>query len=260
MTDKTGVYTITNTINGKIYVGSAAVNFTNRWCDHKKLLNKNCHYNNHLQSSWNKYGKDNFKFEVLECTEPDLAVNVEQYWMNSLRPEYNKNPVAGSRFGAKLNKEQRLEVSRRQGGKPFEIWKNGTLLEVFDLQKDCADKYNLTQSKISKCLKGLNSHTKGFKFKYVGEDFTYIKKPRKKHARLKDDILVINKQTKVIEEIFNGVYEITNKYPELSSSCIHAVLSGFKKSYKNKIYIRLGKESPCTKTTGNYEIGDYYGD
>ena len=42
------------------------VNFGDRWDCHKAQLRGNYHDNPHLQNSWNKYGEENFKFEILE--------------------------------------------------------------------------------------------------------------------------------------------------------------------------------------------------
>ena len=64
---KTGVYKITNLVNGKVYIG-ASKNIEKRWRDHKKRINSPIH------SDLESYGLDNFKFEVLlECPETMLA-------------------------------------------------------------------------------------------------------------------------------------------------------------------------------------------
>lgn len=60
-----GVYKITNILDGKFYVGSSK-NIESRWYTHRKELNLGCHNNQHLQRAWNKYGEENFTFEVLE--------------------------------------------------------------------------------------------------------------------------------------------------------------------------------------------------
>jgi predicted GIY-YIG superfamily endonuclease len=58
---KSGVYTITNIINNKIYVGSTN-NFVRRFNDHKKELINNIHKNNYLKIYYKKHVKNNFIF------------------------------------------------------------------------------------------------------------------------------------------------------------------------------------------------------
>ena len=61
-----GIYTITNKITGKLYIGES-LDIYRRWHDeHIPQLRKNCHYNKELQSDFNKYGEENFSFEILE--------------------------------------------------------------------------------------------------------------------------------------------------------------------------------------------------
>lgn len=63
---KRGVYLITNLKNNKVYVGSTLNSFKERWMTHVQKLRSNKHPNQHLQSSFNKYGEDKFKFTILE--------------------------------------------------------------------------------------------------------------------------------------------------------------------------------------------------
>ena len=80
-----GIYSIVNTQNQKIYVGSCSSSsgFKRRWTVHKSSLKNNKHYNKHLQSAWNKYGKDAFIFNILEILESDESVSDrEQYYIN----------------------------------------------------------------------------------------------------------------------------------------------------------------------------------
>lgn len=74
-----GVYSITNTVNNKIYIGSS-VDIYGRWVNHELNLNKNTHHNSYLQRAWNKYGKENFKFEIIEKCPKDKRIEVEQKW------------------------------------------------------------------------------------------------------------------------------------------------------------------------------------
>lgn len=60
-----GIYTITNKVNGKIYVGQS-VDILKRFNTHKKNLRNNSHINRYLQASVNKYGIESFEFSIYE--------------------------------------------------------------------------------------------------------------------------------------------------------------------------------------------------
>lgn len=67
-----GIYSITNIVNGKKYIGST-FNFNHRFRRHKSYLYLNHHPNRHLQGAWNKYGEKSFKFElVLICEKHEM--------------------------------------------------------------------------------------------------------------------------------------------------------------------------------------------
>jgi len=65
MVNTLGVYSITNNINNKVYIGESN-NIERRWQEHKDELNTNSHHNYKLQNDWNTYGEQNFIFEILE--------------------------------------------------------------------------------------------------------------------------------------------------------------------------------------------------
>ncbi len=69
---KSGVYYITNTISGRVYIGSAKC-FKKRGYQHLRALEKGKHFNNHLQASFKEYGTDAFIFTVEELVEGDKA-------------------------------------------------------------------------------------------------------------------------------------------------------------------------------------------
>jgi len=94
---KTGVYKIVNLINNKFYIGSTKDSFYKRFYYHLHQIKRNIHHSNYLQKSVNKYGIDNFKFQIIEiCSN---TVEREQYYIDNLKPEYNLSPLAISSKG-----------------------------------------------------------------------------------------------------------------------------------------------------------------
>jgi group I intron endonuclease len=71
-----GIYSITNKINNKRYIGSSN-NIYMRWYKHKNQLSKNEHPNAFLQNSYNKYGKDSFIYEIIELCEENKLMEME---------------------------------------------------------------------------------------------------------------------------------------------------------------------------------------
>lgn len=82
------LYKITNTTNGKIYIGSAK-EYKRRASQHVASLKQQKHSNKHLQASWNKWGEDAYLFEVVEVVEGDKGerFRVEQKYIDDLIKE-----------------------------------------------------------------------------------------------------------------------------------------------------------------------------
>lgn len=77
MSKVSGIYTITNKITGKMYIGES-LDIYRRWHDeHIPQLRKNRHYNKELQSDFNKYGEENFQFEILERYSGDDPISTK---------------------------------------------------------------------------------------------------------------------------------------------------------------------------------------
>ncbi len=60
-----GIYKITNSIDNTNYIGKSK-DIKTRIRKHKYRLTHGSHHNRHLQSAWDKYGAENFLFELLE--------------------------------------------------------------------------------------------------------------------------------------------------------------------------------------------------
>ena len=113
-----GIYKITNLVNGKVYIGSS-IDIKRRWKkEHLYFLEKNKHWNDHLQSSWNKYGKKNFKFEIEEPCSEELLIEREDYNINkydSMNPDKGYNNISADR--QIISEKTRQKMSNSLKGK-----------------------------------------------------------------------------------------------------------------------------------------------
>ena len=76
-----GIYTITCKINGRKYVRSTDDN-KERWGKHLTQLRGNYHHSFALQRDYNKYGEDNFVFEMVEECKPEERLELEQKYLD----------------------------------------------------------------------------------------------------------------------------------------------------------------------------------
>lgn len=117
-----GVYKIENVINKKKYIGSTeTIGFNKRRNKHKTDLKNNNHHSIYLQRSWNKYGENNFIFEIVELCDSDKCIEREQYYLDLLKPSYNICKRAGNTKGFKFSKKycNKLKSIRCGVGNPF---------------------------------------------------------------------------------------------------------------------------------------------
>ncbi len=128
MKNKSGVYEILNTVNGKRYIGQAA-KLGKRWIRHQYELGRRTHHSRHLQSAWNKYGSGAFEFRALLICAPtkELLTLYEQACFNAYKPEYNIQPVANSPLGMKHTPETCAKLSARNKGNKYAVGNTNAL-------------------------------------------------------------------------------------------------------------------------------------
>ena len=109
---KSGIYQIRNKVNGKLYIGSTS-NFVRREREHFRRLRKDGHSNAHLQSAFNKYGDDNFVFEIIFLCSRKSLIFYEQKYIDFYGVEdlYNIRVIANSNLGTKLSEETKKKIS-----------------------------------------------------------------------------------------------------------------------------------------------------
>lgn len=76
-----GIYKITNKINNKCYIGQS-IHIEQRWKEHKSKYQQNRKSDLPLYKAFEKYGINNFIFEILEECSEDLLNEREKYWIN----------------------------------------------------------------------------------------------------------------------------------------------------------------------------------
>ena len=175
-----GVYRIRNLVNGKVYIGSSSSSIYARWHNHKSQLKLGKHHSSYFQNAFNKYGVGNFKVKILEVVVKFETETTEQFKIRLLKREqnwldvyesfcrnkgYNISKFSDSSLGTKRTRKNKVNMSRSLGGKPFLVFKRNKFLGRFDFQQECAEKFNLTRTCISRCLSGSLTQTKGFTFK-----------------------------------------------------------------------------------------------
>lgn len=131
-----GIYEIHNKINNKRYIGQS-IRVKARILKHINLLNKNEHQNNHLQRSWNKYGEENFDYNVLEYCPIEMLDEKEDYYItkyqsNNNQYGFNYRIDNKTNRGLKWSEEQREKMMDAINNNP---WFHNHTIPLTTMQK-----------------------------------------------------------------------------------------------------------------------------
>ena len=113
--NRSGIYEIVNTINGKSYLGSAGY-LPRRRAQHWHLLRSGKHHTRYLQHAWNFYGEDAFPFRpVLFCEKSEL-LRYEQELLDRRKPAYNgsrsaERPAGPAGWKHSLEARERIRLA-----------------------------------------------------------------------------------------------------------------------------------------------------
>ena len=129
-----GVYKITNTITGDFYIGSSK-NIKIRWANHKIPSTWNEHPNNPMYLDMQKFGLNNFEFQVIAEVEAEQLKEKEQQFIEKLQPTYNN-------LNAKGRDIERIKESRRKANNKYR-----------ETHKDEIKEYNKKYNKTDKRIK-----------------------------------------------------------------------------------------------------------
>ncbi len=181
------IYKITNTLTGLAYIGQTNRTIEDRWKEHCKPALKTRSY---LSNAIQKYGKQNFKIELLQRakTQSELDKLEENFIQlnNTIYPTgYNlraggkggklskeaKDKLKKKNLGKRLNYETRTKISKANKGKEAVhvrpvIGTNIKTGETIELKHANAIPEKFHYNCIHRCAKGERKSHKGFAWKY----------------------------------------------------------------------------------------------
>jgi group I intron endonuclease len=160
-----GIYSITNSINNKIYIGSA-VCIKQRFIQHKSDLEKQKH-NKRLQNFVNKYGIEVLKFNIVELVlDVNDLISREQFWIDyyeSWRSKrgFNICKVAGSTLGLKMTDSHKDACRKRMIGNKHSEGRKWTEEEKKEIGERSKQFWKNNPSKKENMVKTLSEQRKG---------------------------------------------------------------------------------------------------
>lgn len=219
---------IQTSVNEKRYIGSA-VNFRRRKSAHWSTLNKGCHPNRHLQRHVNKYGIEVLSFSVLERCNTGSLIEREQYYLDTLKPEFNGSPTAGSPLGFKHSEEAKQKINEKKSSNSkitYQYNKNtGALIAEFstitEAAKSISKNISSMHSSISRCACGKIKSAGGFIWSF--EKKTVIEIPEYNYNGTPKKVYQYDKNTGILIAKFNSVIEAAKSMSENISSAISSI-------------------------------------
>lgn len=115
-----GIYFIQNTVNSKVYIGSA-VDFSKRWSLHRRQLSGGNHANRYLLRAYKKH-PNSFIFGVLQYCDRNELLNLEQFYCDLFssykrNSGYNIRTVVSSNLGYKVSESVKNKISNTMLGR-----------------------------------------------------------------------------------------------------------------------------------------------
>lgn len=230
-----GVYKISFKSTTKFYIGStvsvgtknSSKGFYNRWTRHLRMLKNKNHTNIYLQNTFNKYGIEDIKFEILfiSCNKEEV-LKKEQELINSTKCYlrtigYNIQKIVGTVQLLNVNYNNKKIAQYNLEGKLIKIW---------DSTKNAAQHYNVLPCSIWNVLNGKNVLCKQSMWRY----YNFID----------NDILPYKKQKTIKKRVKQ--YDLQNNFIKEWDS-LREIAYFFNNNYN------CGALSNAIKTTGKYK-------
>lgn len=225
-----GIYKITNIINNHCYIGQS-VDIKRRLSEH--LLQR---YKATIYYAFDKYGIDNFTFEIIELCPKESLNEREKYWIafyDSYNNGYNMTQGGEGNF---MNGHCRQVVQYDQNGNFIAIYNS-----ILDAERALG--INPKASNITGVCKGRNYLDHGFQWRYL-ED---VEEPTQNIGECPKKAIICSKKQKVAQcdikshviiQIFNSIYE-ASQVTSTSRSGIQKVLKGTQSTAGGYYWIKI---------------------
>lgn len=220
------VYKITNLINDMIYVGMTGDSVFKRLQTHIKFASKNT--NCKLALAIQKFGKENFKIEILETFDTALFCKASEiYWIEKLKSFYWDNSTIGynmtkggdGTFGLRLTQQQiankiKIHPNKR---KVCKYDKNHTLIQTYASIIEAAKDVSISSANIVNCCKGIRKTVGGYYWRYPNQDFDYeLKIGRKRKVNQYD---LQGNYIKTFSSLTEAAKELCISHTKISECC-----------------------------------------
>jgi len=165
-----GTYSITNKLNGRIYIGSS-VNTTKRWYEHLWSLGQNQHRNQQLQYDWNHQQEHDFEFAIIqqckasELRELETQTIREMQHTHNLYNRYEADQISAQQARARMTEAdwndftttdkaaQTLKISRRTIVNMIERG----IINAYKLDPTAKSVYRIPRAEIDRLLRERNT-------------------------------------------------------------------------------------------------------
>ena len=227
-----GIYKITNKVNDKCYVGQS-IDIDRRFKEHRSGLNKKVGHNPYFQNAWDKYGEDNFEFEILEeVKDTNLLDEREIYYISFYKSNdrdygYNATP-GGNCFIGREEARSKLSISKRFNNSHLteqDVREIKMCMYCLMDRKEIAKKYNVSE-------KVLTQISMGKSYDYVNSELN------EQIHNLKQKM--IDERNKEILKLYDRGYRIIDIINEMElsesivSKCVHKYRSVPNKNYNEE--------------------------